>query len=77
MRCSGEFSTDHFVGGDGSAGLRDQMELIPSLSERYAAAGIYEVIRQLPTSNGEFGYRIKSAREPHERAVRESQLRRS
>jgi len=48
MRCSGEFSTDHFVGGDGSAGFRDQIELIPSLSERYAAAGIYEVIRQLP-----------------------------
>ena len=57
--------------------IGEEVELIPSLAERYAAAGIYEVIRQLPTSNGEFGYRIKSAREPHEMAVRESQLRRS
>jgi len=29
--------------------IGEQVELIPRLAERYAAAGIYEVIRQLPT----------------------------
>jgi hypothetical protein len=52
------------------------MNQTTSLAERLAAGGIYEVVRQLPTNNGEFGYRIKSAREPYERAVRESHLRR-
>ncbi len=55
----------------------EHVELVPSLSERFAATGMYEVVRQLPTSNGELGYRIKSVREPYERVVRESQLRRS
>ena len=36
--------------------------------------GAYVVIRLLPEQNGEFGYQIKSAREPHDRVVRESQL---
>ena len=57
--------------------IGEQVELVPSLSERFAATGMYEVVRQLPISNGELGYRIKSAREPYERVVRESQLRRS
>jgi len=35
----------------------------------------YEVIRQLPESDGEPSYRIKSRGETHERAVKESQLR--
>ena len=51
--------------------IGEQAELVPSLSERFAATGIYEVVRQ------QLGCRIKSAREPHERLVRESQLRRS
>ena len=55
--------------------IGEQVEFIPGLSERLASAGVYEVVRQLPTSNGEFGYRIKSEREPYERVVRESQLR--
>jgi hypothetical protein len=42
--------------------IGEQVEFIPGLSERLASPGIYEVVRQLPTSNGEFGYRIKSAR---------------
>jgi hypothetical protein len=36
--------------------------------------GAYVIIRVLPEQNGEFGYQIKSAREPHDRVVRESQL---
>jgi hypothetical protein len=34
----------------------------------------YVIIRQLPERNGECEYQIKSAREPHDRVVRESQL---
>jgi hypothetical protein len=41
---------------------------------RMAAAGFYEVIRQLPDDAGEFCYRIKSSREAHERVAKESEL---
>jgi hypothetical protein len=36
--------------------------------------GAYVVTRKLPERDGEFAYRVKSAREPHARVVRESQL---
>ena len=36
--------------------------------------GAYVITKQLPERDGEFEYRIKSVTEPHERAVRESQL---
>jgi hypothetical protein len=39
-----------------------------------APGGAYVIIRQLPVRNGEYEYQIKSAREPHDRVVRESQL---
>ena len=42
---------------------------------RTAANGLYEVIRQLPAAEGEYQYRIKSAREQHERMVKESELK--
>lgn len=35
----------------------------------------YEVVRQLPESDGELSYRIKSRSETHERAAKESELR--
>jgi hypothetical protein len=54
----------------------EQVEVVHSATERFAADRIYEVVRQLPVSNGEFGYRIKNAREPYERVVSESRLRR-
>ena len=44
---------------------------------RSVRSGPYEVIKQLPEINGEFQYRIKSMKEPHERVVRESELRKS
>jgi hypothetical protein len=36
--------------------------------------GAYTVTRKLPECNGEFEYCVKSANEPHERAVREGEL---
>ncbi len=36
--------------------------------------GAYIVTRKLPEHDGEFVYQVKSANEPHERVVRESQL---
>jgi hypothetical protein len=36
--------------------------------------GAYVIIRQLPERNSECEYQIKSAREPHDRVDRESQL---
>ncbi len=36
--------------------------------------GAYVVTKQLPERDGECVYQVKSAREPHERVVRESQL---
>jgi hypothetical protein len=42
---------------------------------RWASGGVYEVTKRLPKSDaGEYGYRIKSSNEPHERVVRESEL---
>jgi hypothetical protein len=41
---------------------------------RGAAPGLYEVTKQLPERDGQFEYRIKSSNEPHERAVRESEI---
>jgi hypothetical protein len=41
---------------------------------RNIPGGAYIVTRKLPEHNGEFGYRVKSANEPCERVVRESEL---
>ena len=47
----------------------------PDRGERMTApSGPYEVTRQLPHNGQEYEYRIKSAREEHERTARESQL---
>jgi hypothetical protein len=48
--------------------------LQPTIANRGAANGAYEVTRQLPERNSEFQYQIKSSREPHQRVVRESEL---
>jgi hypothetical protein len=50
------------------------VQLRPAVS-RNIPGGSYEVTKQLPDRGGEFEYRIKSANEPHERVVRESELR--
>ncbi len=36
--------------------------------------GTYIITKKLPERDGEFLYQVKSAREPHERVVRESEL---
>lgn len=36
--------------------------------------GVYEVVRLMPESNGEFGYRIKDVSNSSERAVGESEI---
>ena len=40
------------------------------LVDRYAPVGDYEIVWQLPKSNGEFQYRIKGSHEAHERVVK-------
>jgi hypothetical protein len=54
--------------------LRQTVFLQPTIGNRDAASGAYEVTKQLPERDGQFEYRIKSSREPHERVVRESEL---
>jgi hypothetical protein len=41
---------------------------------RSGASGIYKVTQLLPPEGDDYQYRIKSANEPHERVVKESQL---
>jgi hypothetical protein len=54
-----------------------RVRLCPGFLLRNAADGPYEVVRQLPdSSDGEHQYRIKNAREQHERVVKESELER-
>ena len=48
--------------------------LQPTIFNRDAARGAYEVTKQLPERDGQFEYRIKSSREPHERVAKESEL---
>ena len=43
---------------------------------RAAATGSYTVVKLLPSEGDDHQYRIKSASEPHERVVKESQLAR-
>jgi hypothetical protein len=46
----------------------------PGRFGRGAAGTIYKVTQLLPPEGDDFQYRIKSAAEPHERVVKESQL---
>jgi hypothetical protein len=43
---------------------------------RGGANSIYKVMQLLPAEGDDYQYRIKSAHEPHERVVKESQLTR-
>jgi hypothetical protein len=43
---------------------------------RAAAGGVYKVTQLLPSEGDDRQYRIKSADEPHERVVKESELHR-
>ena len=52
-------------------------EIVHLSPARNVPGGPYEVIKQLPERGGEFEYRLKSMNEPHERVVREGELRKS
>ena len=52
------------------------VELRHALS-RNVPGGIYVVTKQLPEGTGELECRVKSVKEPHERVVRESELKQS
>ena len=54
--------------------IGQRVEFNPA-SSRSVPGGSYEIKKRLPESRGEFEYRIKSVNEPHERVVRESELR--
>jgi hypothetical protein len=55
--------------------IRQTVVLQPTIFNRDASRGSYEVTRQLPERDGQFEYQIKSLSEPHERVVKESELR--
>ena len=44
---------------------------------RHGAVGVYEVTQLMPVKDDQLQYRIKSANEPHERMVKESELDRT
>jgi hypothetical protein len=48
-------------------------DIVAVNSSRFVPDGVFTIIKQLP-GNDEPEYRIKSAKEPHERVVRESEL---
>lgn len=49
------------------------VRFIPGAHERQWG-GDFKVVARLPEERGEFQYRIKSAKDAHERVVRESQI---
>lgn len=53
------------------------VRLSRSPTHQSAADGEYKVVRQLPDKDGELQYRVKSMREPHERVVKESDIKKA
>jgi hypothetical protein len=54
--------------------LGQTVRLLRGFPHRSAAEGDYKIVSQLPDEGGELQYRVKSAREPHERVMKESEL---
>jgi hypothetical protein len=54
--------------------LRRSVLLQPTIFNRDAPRGAFEVIKQLPERDGQFEYRIKSSGEAHERVAKKSEL---
>jgi hypothetical protein len=52
-------------------------EIVVFRPGRNVPSGAYEVVKQLPETDGEFEYHIKSMNEPHQRVARESELTRA
>jgi hypothetical protein len=50
-------------------------QLVTLHSKRHGVwAELFEVVRLLPLTNGDFQYRVKSTKDGHERVVLESEL---
>jgi hypothetical protein len=56
--------------------IGEKVRLLAGATVHFATAEVYEIVQQLPESDGEHQYKIKSVDEPHLRVARESQLRR-
>jgi len=54
----------------------DRVELTPGRSDPQSPAGVYTVARVMPWQGGDYQYRLKHARDQHERVASESQMRR-
>ena len=59
-----------------SFAVGQMLEFDPGKFDGTAARGSYAVVRLLPNDGSDREYRVRSARDGHERVVRESQLRR-
>ena len=59
-----------------SFAVGQRLEFDPGKFDGTNARGTYTVVRLLPNDGSDREYRVRSARDGHERVVRESQLRR-
>ena len=55
-------------------GSGQTVQFSPSAFDGNAPRGSYVVVKQMPSETRDLQYRIKNARDGHERVVRESQL---
>ncbi len=55
----------------------EKVQFLGGTAIKFATSDVYEIVQQLPESNGEYQYKIKSLDEPHLRVAKESQLRRA
>jgi len=62
---------------DGTSGPEMPAVTEAGAAVRFATAEVYEIVQQLPESDGEYQYKIKSADDPHLTVAKESQLRRA
>jgi len=51
-----------------------KVEFLPARNELHVPPGVYTIVRQLPVEANDCQYRVKNARDGHERIMRESQL---
>ncbi len=59
-----------------SFAVGQMLEFDPGKFDGTNARGTYTVVRLLPNDGSDREYRVKNARDGHERVVRESQIRR-
>jgi len=55
----------------------EKVQFLAGLGVRFATSEVYEIVQQLPESDGEYHYKIKSVDEPYLRMAKESQLSRA